>query len=63
MRRSAGTPASLNHRVLDLDRAAHGVDDAAEFNQRPIPGALDDSALMHRDCWVNEIAAQRAQTS
>jgi hypothetical protein len=31
---------TLDHGVLHLDRAAHGVDDAAEFDDRSVASAL-----------------------
>ena len=48
---------------LHLDRAAHRVDSAAEFDQRSVAGALDDATVMHGDCRVDEIAAQGPQSS
>ena len=35
---------ALDHRVLNFDGAAHGVDDAAELDDRAVAGALDDRA-------------------
>ena len=52
---------AFNHGVLHLDRAAHRVDHAAEFDQRPIASALDGPATMHGDRRVNEIAAERPE--
>jgi FAD/FMN-containing dehydrogenase len=56
--RYTGVP--LDHAVLHLDRAPHRIDDAAELDERPVAGSLDDSAVMHGDGWVDEIAAKRA---
>jgi hypothetical protein len=53
---------ALDHGVLHFERAAHRVDDAAELNHAAIAGALDDPAMMHGDCGVNQIAAQRTQS-
>ncbi len=39
IRRHAGI--ALDHGVLHLDGAAHGVDHAAELDERPVAGALD----------------------
>src|SRR5271156_5656333 len=36
---------ALDHRALHLDGAAHGVDHAAELDQRSIAGALDTRPL------------------
>jgi hypothetical protein len=33
---------ALDHRPLDFDGAVHRVDDAAEFNDAAVPGALDE---------------------
>ncbi len=52
---------ALDHRVLDLDRATHGVDDAAEFDQRPVAGPLDHAPVVDGDGRVDQIAAQRAE--
>ena len=38
---------ALDHGVLHFDRAAHGVDDAAEFDDRAVAGALDDPPVVH----------------
>ena len=37
---------ALDHAVLHLDRAAHGVDHAAELDHAAVAGALDDPAVM-----------------
>ena len=52
---------ALDHGILNFDRAAHGVDDAAEFNESAVPGALDDPPVMHGDGRIDQIAAQRPQ--
>ena len=50
--------AAFGHAGLHLDRATHGVDHAAKFDEEPIAGALDDAPAMGRYCWIDEIAAQ-----
>ena len=52
---------ALDHGVLNFDCAAHRVDDAAELDDAAVAGALDDAAMMHGDCGIDQIAAQRAQ--
>ena len=52
---------ALDHGVLNFDRAAHGVDDAAELDDRAVAGALDDAPVVHGDGRIDEIAAQRPQ--
>ena len=48
---------ALDHGVLNFDRAAHGVDDAAKLDEAAVAGALDDSPMMHGDSRINQIAA------
>ena len=63
MRLSSGDPrVALDHGVLHFERAAHRVDDAAELDDAAVAGALDDAAMMHGDCGIDQIAAQRAQS-
>jgi hypothetical protein len=52
---------ALDHGVLDFDRAAHRVDDAAEFDDGSVAGALDDAPVVHGDGGVEQVAAQRAK--
>jgi hypothetical protein len=52
---------TLDHGVLNFDGAAHGVDDAAELDDRPVAGALDDPSVMHGDGRIDQVAAQRPQ--
>ena len=52
---------ALNHCALDFDRAAHGVDHAAKFDDEAVARSLDDSAVMDGDCRIDEIAAQRPE--
>ena len=52
---------ALDHRVLNLDSAAHGLDHAAKFDQRPVARALEHSAIMAGDRGIDEIGAQRPQ--
>jgi hypothetical protein len=52
---------ALDHGGLDFDRAAHGVDRAAELDDRAVAGALDDAAMVHRDDRVNQVAAERPE--
>ena len=52
---------ALDEAVLNLDRAAHRVDHAAELDDRAVSGALDDAAVVDGDGGVEQIAAQRPQ--
>ena len=52
---------ALDHRVLNCDRAPHRFDDAAEFDQSPVAGALEHAAVLARDRGVDEVGAQRPQ--
>ena len=60
MRRSVGQAGvALDHRVLNLDGTAHGVDHAAKFDDRAVAGALDDAPVVNGDGRIDQIAAQR----
>ncbi len=59
LRRQAGV--ALGHADLDFDCAAHGVDHAAELDEDPVAGALDDAAAVHRDRRIDEVAPKRPQ--
>jgi hypothetical protein len=52
---------ALSHAVLHLDRATHRLDDAVEFDQSAVAGALDDASAMHGDGGIDQITAQRPQ--
>ena len=52
---------ALDHRVLNLDGAAHRVDHAAELDNCAVSGALDHAAVMDGDGRIDEIAAQRPE--
>ena len=59
MRFSGDSPAfALGHAVLHFDRAAHGVDHAAELDDRAVAGALDDAAVVGGDGRVEQVAAK-----
>ena len=60
LRRNAGV--ALDHAVLHLDGAAHGVDHAAELNEAPVAGALHHPPVMHGDGGVDQIAPERPQS-
>jgi hypothetical protein len=53
---------ALDHGVLHFECAAHRIDYAAELDDAPVAGALDDAAMVHGDCGIYQIAAQRAQS-
>jgi hypothetical protein len=44
---------ALNHAVLHFDRAAHGIDDVAELDDRAVASALDNAAVMGGDGGVD----------
>ena len=52
---------ALDEAVLNLDRAADGVHDAAKLDNASIAGALDDAAVMSGDGRVDEVAAEPPQ--
>ena len=51
------TGIALDHAVLHFDRAAHGVDHAAELDEAAVPSALDDAPMMGVDGGIDQIAA------
>ena len=55
------TRVAFDHGDLDFDRAAHGVDHAAELGDEPVAGAFDDAAVMRGDCGIDEIATEAPQ--
>jgi hypothetical protein len=55
------TCVALDHGVLHFDCAAHRVDYAAKLDDAAVAGALDDAAMMHGDCGIDQIAAQRSE--
>jgi hypothetical protein len=59
---SAGTSA-LRSTIppLDLDGAAHRIDDARKLHQHAIAGSLDDAAVMFPDFRIDKLAAVRLQ--
>ena len=54
--RKAGV--SLDEAVLHLDGAAYRIDHTVEFYERSVTGALDDAAVVHRNCGINQVAPQ-----
>ena len=52
---------ALDQAVLHFDRAAHGVDHAAELDEAAVAGALDDAPVMRGDGGIDQIAAQPPQ--
>jgi hypothetical protein len=52
---------ALDHAVLHLDGAAHRVDNAAEFNDGSIAGALDHPPIVDGDYRVDQIAPKCPQ--
>ena len=60
---------ALDHGVLNFDRAAHRVDDAAKLDDCAVAGALDHAPIVHGDsgvgwdrCAAHE-AAERVRSS
>jgi hypothetical protein len=51
----------LDHTIPHFNGATHGVDHAAELDDRAVAGALDDSSIMHRNRWVDEVTAERPE--
>jgi hypothetical protein len=49
------------HRLLHLDRTAQGVDYAAELDEQPVAGGLDQPAAMRSDRRVDHFAPNRPE--
>ena len=56
------TRVALEDAVLDLDRAADRVHDAAKLDDASVAGAFHDTAAMSGDSRVDEVAAQTPET-
>ena len=53
---------ALDHTVLHLDGAAHGIHDAAELYEDAVTGPLDYAPVMRCDGGIDQIASQSAQS-
>ena len=53
---------ALLEALLQLDSAAHRVDNAAKFDDRAIARAFDHPAAVYGDCRLDQVASQRTQT-
>src|SRR5207247_4798418 len=53
---------ALRHRLLHRDGAAHRVDDAAELDQHPVAGGLDDATLVLGDAGIDQLIAVSLKT-
>jgi hypothetical protein len=51
----------LQHRLLHVDGALHGLGDAAELNEQAIARGLDETAVMLGDLGIDQLAAERAE--
>src|SRR5208282_1889433 len=62
MRRSCSRPAfALDEAVLHLDRAACGVDHAAELDEAAVASRLHDAPVVHGVGRIDQDAAQRPE--
>jgi hypothetical protein len=52
---------AIDQRALQLDGAAHRVDDAGEFRQNAVAGGFDDAAAVLPDFRVDEQTADALQ--
>ena len=59
LRRKTGI--ALHHAALHFDGAAHGVDDAAKFDDGSIARAFDHAPVVHGDGRIDHVAAERAK--
>jgi hypothetical protein len=51
------------HTMLDLDRAARGIDRAGKFNQHAVASSIDDPSAMGRDCSIDKGLSDRLEPS
>jgi hypothetical protein len=54
---------ALDHGVLDLEGASHGVDHGAELDERAVARALDDATVVNGDGGIDQIAPKRSEAS
>jgi hypothetical protein len=52
---------ALDHPVLHINSAAHGIDNASELDENAVSSPLNDAAVMRRDGGIEQIAPQPAQ--
>jgi hypothetical protein len=52
---------ALDHTSLNIDGAAHGVDDADEFHQHAVSGRLDDMTAVLCDLGIDQFLAMRLE--
>ena len=52
------TVVALDHAVLHLDGAMHGVNYATKLNDAPVAGALHRAPVMEGNSRVDEVAAE-----
>jgi hypothetical protein len=50
---------ALEHAVLHLDGAAHGVNDAAEFDDAAVAGTFNHAPMMHSHGWIDQVTPKR----
>ena len=56
------TGIALGHATLHVDRTAHRVDHAREFQQQPVARGLDDPAAVFGDLRVNKLPPMGLQS-
>ena len=56
------THVALDHGALDFDRAADGVDHAAELDDAAVASAFDDTPMMRIDRGIDQVASQPPQS-
>src|SRR5262249_58790468 len=52
---------ALGHTALNIDSAAHSIDNANELHQRPISGGFNNSAAMFGDLRIDQFFAVRLE--
>src|SRR5262249_49859484 len=52
---------AVDHRPLNLDGAAHCIDDARKLDQHAVASSLDDAPVMLGDFRIDQLATMRLQ--
>ena len=50
---------ALGHLALDIDRAAHRIDNTGKLDEQPVAGGLDDAPAMLSDLRIAQFAPDR----
>jgi len=54
MRCLANLGLAVDHPALDLDSAAHGIDNTRKFRQKAVAGIFHGPTALRRDFWIDQ---------